>query len=163
MNVSWSRAQSYVAWLAKKTGKPYRLLTEAEWEYAARAGAASAYATGATIDEKQARFSNTASHDAKQTVPVGSFDPNAFGLYDMHGNVWEWVEDCWHGNYEHAPAEGSAWLQEDGGMCDYRIYRGGSWYNNAEILRAANRTGSSPELSIINIGFRVARTLAPDQ
>lgn len=161
MNVSWNRAKSYVAWLSQKTGKPYTLLTEAEWEYAARAGTTSAYATGETISAEQARFSSGSSAAAKQTATVGSFKPNAFGLHDMHGNVWEWVEDCWHQNYDRAPKEGSAWFHEDDGSCDFRMYRGGSWYNAPEALRSANRTGSQPGFSISNIGFRVARTLGP--
>lgn len=160
MNVCWDRAKSYVSWLAGKTGKPYRLLTEAEWEYAARAGTDSAFATGETIGESQAQFGG-ASGSARQTVSIGSFTPNAFGLHDMHGNVWEWVEDCWHDNYENAPAEGSAWLEADDGACGYRIYRGGSWFNVRSVIRSANRTGSPPDFSISNIGFRVARTLAP--
>jgi formylglycine-generating enzyme required for sulfatase activity len=160
MNVSWDRAKSYVSWLASKTGKPYRLLTEAEWEYAARAGTRSAFATGETLQGKQAQFGG-ASGDVGQTVPVGSFPPNAFGLHDMHGNVWEWVEDCWHDHYENAPESGAAWLEANDGACGFRIYRGGSWFNVRSVVRSANRTGSAPGFSISNIGFRVARTLLP--
>jgi formylglycine-generating enzyme required for sulfatase activity len=159
MNVSWDRAKSYVDWLSAKTGNSYRLLTEAEWEYAARAGTASAFATGDRIGMDQAHFGG-AQGGAEQTVAVGSFKPNAFGLHDMHGNVWEWVEDCWHDNYADAPAEGAAWLEANDGACGYRIYRGGSWFNVQSVIRSANRTGSPPEFTISNIGFRVARTLA---
>jgi formylglycine-generating enzyme required for sulfatase activity len=160
MNVSWDRAKSYVSWLALKTGKPYRLLTEAEWEYAARAGADAPFATGRTINVKQAQFGGASGH-ADQTVPVGSFTPNAFGLHDMHGNIWEWVEDCWHDDYENAPADGAAWLEANEGACGYRIYRGGSWFNIQSVVRSANRTGSPPDFTISNIGFRVAKTLEP--
>ena len=159
MNISWDHAQSYVSWLAKKTGTPYRLLTEAEWEYAARAGTVSPFATGKTINEKQAQLGG-ASGTVEQTVPVGSFTPNAFGLHDMHGNVWEWVEDCWHDDYENAPEEGQAWLEANDGACGYRIYRGGSWFNIRSVIRSANRTASPTHFSISNIGFRVAKTLA---
>jgi formylglycine-generating enzyme required for sulfatase activity len=160
MNVSWHHVKSYVGWLARKTGKPYRLLTEAEWEYAARAGGVSAFATGETIRENQAQFGG-AWGKVDQTVPVGSFAPNPFGLHDMHGNVWEWVEDCWHDNYQNAPEAGAAWLEANDGACGYRIYRGGSWFNIRSVVRSANRTGSPPEFAISNIGFRVALTLAP--
>ena len=160
INVSWDQAKSYVAWLTGKTGKPYRLLTEAEWEYAARAGTSSAFATGETIGASQAQLGG-ASGNARQTVPIGSFAPNAFGLHDMHGNVWEWVEDCWHDDYENAPEEGAAWLDANDGACGFRIYRGGSWFNIASVLRSANRTGSPPDFSISNIGLRVARAVAP--
>ncbi len=161
INVSWDRAKSYISWLATKTGAPYRLLTEAEWEYAARAGAGSAFGTGETIGESQAQFGGASGSAAQQTVPIGSFTPNAFGLHDMHGNVWEWVEDCWHDDYQNAPAEGAAWLAANDGLCGYRIYRGGSWLNVRSVVRSANRTGSPPDFSISNIGFRVARTLVP--
>ena len=159
MNVSWDSAQSYVSWLAKKTGTPYRLLTEAEWEYAARAGTVSPFATGRTVNEKLAQFGG-ASGTVEQTVPVGSFAANAFGLHDMHGNVWEWVEDCWHDDYENAPEEGQAWLEANDGACGYRIYRGGSWFNIRSVIRSANRTASPIDFTVSNIGFRVAKTIA---
>lgn len=104
IHVSWSDAQEYVAWLSKKSGKTYRLLSEAEWEYAARAGTTTRYAFGNSITTQEAQFS------ARKTAEVGSFKPNAFGLYDMHGNVMEWVEDCTHiASYDGAPADGAAW------------------------------------------------------
>src|SRR5262249_16541944 len=154
INVSWDQAKSYVSWLVIKTGAPYRLLTEAEWEYAARAGSVSAFATGNTINGKQAQLGGARSH-VEQTAPAGSFAPNAFGLHDMHGNVWEWVEDCWHDDYENAPKDGVAWLEANDGACGFRIYRGGSWFNIRSVLRSANRTGSPPDFAISNIGFRV--------
>jgi formylglycine-generating enzyme required for sulfatase activity len=159
INVSWDQARSYASWLAGKTGASYRLLTEAEWEYASRAGSVSPFATGKTIDGRQAQLGG-ARGDVEQTVPVGTFAPNAFGLHDMHGNVWEWVEDCWHDTYENAPEDGAAWLEVNDGACRFRVYRGGSWLNIRSVLRSANRTGSPSDFSISNIGFRVAKTLA---
>jgi formylglycine-generating enzyme required for sulfatase activity len=111
MRVSWEDAKQYVAWIAKLTGKPYRLLTEAEWEYAARAGTTTSYSWGNDIGKGNANCDRCGSQwDNERTAPVGSFKPNGFGLYDMHGNVWEWCEDAWHDNYKGAPADGSAWL-----------------------------------------------------
>ena len=118
INVNWSDARSYALWLSRKTGEEYRLLTEAEWEYAARAGTRTAYHFGARITPENANY-----HELG-TVPVGSYKPNGFGLYDMHGNVEEWVEDCWNGSYEGAPSDGSAWTSGD---CVLRVLRGGSW------------------------------------
>jgi formylglycine-generating enzyme required for sulfatase activity/tRNA A-37 threonylcarbamoyl transferase component Bud32 len=150
INVSWRDAKQYAEWLSRKTGKRYRLLTEAEWEYAARAGTATKYSAGETISLSQANFG------ARQTVPVGSFGPNAFGLFDVHGNVWEWTEDCWNASYNGAPADGSAWLSSD---CSLRVIRGGSWDNNPRGVRSASRyrvtTGDRNNIN----GFRVARTL----
>jgi formylglycine-generating enzyme required for sulfatase activity len=149
----------YVAWLSRMTGKEYRLLTEAEWEYAARAGTTTAYYWGDWIGKNNANCNSCGSEwDGMQTAPVGSFKPNGFGLYDMHGNVWQWVEDCYHGNYDGAPEDGSAW---PGGDCNYRIDRGGSWEFDPENLRAASRDKSPSVLRINNLGFRVARTLTP--
>ena len=110
INVSWDDAKAYVAWLSKKTGKTYRLLTEAEYEYATRAGTQTAYPWGNDIGENNANCRGCGSQwDGKQTAPVGSFSPNGFGLYDMVGNVGQWTEDCYHDSYNGAPADGSAW------------------------------------------------------
>ncbi len=166
VSVSWNEAQSYVDWLSRASGQRYRLLTESEWEYAARAGTATPFHTGETISPKQANFDgrytypqtgfNESGLYRRQTLPVGSFAPNGFGLHDMHGNVWEWVQDC-SGDYEDAPSDGSAAERED---CSERVERGGSWNFSPSYLRAAfrfsNATGNRSDV----VGFRVARTLS---
>jgi formylglycine-generating enzyme required for sulfatase activity len=158
--VSWDDAKAYAAWLSRMTGKPYRLLTEAEWEYAARAGTMTAYYWGDEIGKNNANCKGCGSQwDGKGPAPVGSFDPNKFGLYDMLGNVWQWVEDCYHGNYGAALADGFAW---PGGDCNHRVVRGGSWDNFPQLLRAAYRgRRSSSDFRDLDLGFRVARTLTP--
>ena len=153
INVNWDDANAYAAWLAKKTGKPYRLLTEAEWEYCCRAGTTTTYAFGDTITTSQAQFS------AEQTVEVGTFPPNAWGVYDMHGNVWEWCQDVWHDTYDGAPTDGSAWLQDGDGS--RRVVRGGSWFNDPQGLRSANRDGFTSDGRVSFLSFRLARTLNP--
>jgi formylglycine-generating enzyme required for sulfatase activity len=160
INVSWDDITAeYLPWLSRKTGKTYRLLTEAEWEFAARAGKQTKYAWGDEIGTSRANCDGCGSEwDAKQTAPVGSFDANAFGLHDMHGNVWEWVEDCWHETYADAPNDGSAWTSS----CTEpsRVLRGGSFRDNPLGLRSAYRTRIRPSVRIFNgSGFRVARTL----
>src|SRR5689334_17470846 len=126
INVSWDDAKAYVAWLSQKTGKPYRLLTGAEYEYATRAGTQTAYPWGDAIGTNNANCHACGSQwDAKQTAPVGSFAANGFGLYDMVGNVREWTEDCYHDTYSGAPTDGSAWIE--GGNCYDRVVRGGSF------------------------------------
>jgi formylglycine-generating enzyme required for sulfatase activity len=160
VNVSWNDAQLYVAWLSGITGKQYRLLSEAEWEYAARAGSATAYSWGDDIGEGNANCYGCGSQwDDKQTSPVGSFEPNAFGLYDMHGNVWQWVEDVYHDNYHGAPDDGSAWI--DGGDTSRRVVRGGSWRNGPGGLRAASRVWGATIDRSYDLGFRLGRTLTP--
>ena len=140
--MSWIDAHAYVEWLSRKTGKPYRLLSEAEWEYVARAGTTTAFHTGATISKAQARYGEGGLFSSGGTVPVGTFAPNAFGVYDVHGNVWEWVEDCWHYSYAGAPADGRAW---ESGSCNGRMLRGGSWGDGIPgDLRSANRSWDSP-------------------
>ena len=159
INVSWDDAKQYVAWLANVTGKPYRLVTEAEYEYATRAGTTTAYPWGNDIGENKANCESCGSHwDNKQTAPVGSFDPNQFGLYDMVGNVLEWTEDCVHSNYDGAPTDGSAWIK--GGDCNTRIIRGASWNNSPDDLRSADRIEGSKDNRSYVSGFRVARTLS---
>ena len=157
IGVSWKDAQAYVAWLSEETGEEYRLPSEAEWEYAARAGSTTKYSWGNKIGVNQANCDNDSCGDQwEYAAPVGSFAPNGFGLYDIHGNVWEWVQDCWNGSYAGAPSDGSAWRT---GNCADRLKRGGSWSSPPGNLRAAYRSGSEYRNS--NTGFRVARTLAP--
>jgi formylglycine-generating enzyme required for sulfatase activity len=151
VNVSWHDAKEYVAWLSRKTGKTYRLLSEAEWEYAARAGTTTRYAFGDLISKSQAQLM------AGQTAEVGTFPPNAWGLYDMHGNVWEWCEDSWHADYKGAPQDGSVW---QGGDVSLRVLRGGAWYDRGPVyLRSAFRFRLLPTSRNYDVGFRLARTL----
>ena len=155
--VSLDDARSYVAWLSKITGRPYRLLTEAEYEYATRAGTRTAYPWGDDIGKNNANCNGCGSRwDFLQTAPVGSFAPNAFGLNDMVGNVWEWTEDCYHESYDEAPADGSAWISGD---CSRRVVRGGSWRGLPGYLRSADRYWGSTVSRGVFLGFRVARTL----
>jgi formylglycine-generating enzyme required for sulfatase activity len=157
INVSWVDARAYVSWLAKKTGKPYRLLTEAEYEYAARAGTDAAYPWGNDIGQNQANCAGCGSRwNGKETAPVGSFAANAFGLYDMVGNVWEWTQDCYHDSYQGAPSDGSAWTSGD---CMYRVLRGGSWLNSQKGIRSALRDWLVSDRRVNLFGFRVGRTL----
>ena len=164
--VTWDDAQRYVAWLSKMTGKPYRLLTEAEYEYAARAGTTTGYPWGDDVGNNKTNCNGCGSQwDSKETAPVGSFAANAFGLYDMVGNVWEWVEDCYHPGYRvglsqgrvDAPADGSAWI---GGDCDRHVVRAGSWINVPSFVRSAVRARAATGDRGSGVGFRVARTLS---
>ena len=166
IHVSWHDAKAYVQWLSHKTGKPYRLLTEAEWEYVARAGTTTPFHFGNTISTDQANYNGNYTYSSgtkgkyrKQTIPVGSFSANNFGLHDMHGNVYEWVEDCWHSSYRRAPTDGSAWIAK--GDCSKRVYRGGSWDVGPGVLRSANRGWSGAGRRSVDLGFRVALTLTP--
>ncbi len=170
--VNWEDAQAYVRWLSAETGEQYRLPSESEWEYAARAGTTTrrhwgddaddgcAYANGADRTAKR-RFDNWTVADCTDgvvwTSPVGAYEPNAFGLHDTLGNVWEWVEDCWHDDYDGAPRDGSAWTR--GGDCGRRVLRGGSWNLYPRDLRSAYRLRYDAESRYTNNGFRVARTL----
>ncbi len=157
-DVTWDDAQRYVMWLSRMTGKPYRLLTEAEYEYAARAGTRTAYPWGDEIGKNNANCNGCGSKwDDNQTAPVGSFAPNQFGLYDMVGNVWEWVEECYHDSYQGAPGDGAAWTSGD---CSRRVVRGGSWNYDPGFLRSAVRGGYSTVFRLNSLGFRVGRTLS---
>jgi formylglycine-generating enzyme required for sulfatase activity len=156
----WIWLDGYLEWLSRKTGKRYRLLSEAEWEYAARAGTTTKYAFGDTITHDQANFS-AGQQGQGRTVEVGSYPPNAWGLHDMHGNVWEWVEDCYEGggydfNGRKTPVDGSAHTYEG---CPTRVARGGSWDYEANDLRSSLRYAVKPEYGLDEIGFRVARSL----
>ena len=160
IHVSWEDARAYAAWLGEQTGQRYRLPSEAEWEYAARAGTETRYSWGEEIGRNRANCDGCGSEwDGRQTAPVGRFEPNAFGLYDLHGNVDEWVEDCWHDNYEGAPSDGSAWTS--GGDGDLRVVRGGSWYFYPRNLRAASRYRNRPSHRDNSYGFRLVRDLNP--
>ena len=158
IHVSWDDiTREYLPWLSRKTGKAYRLLTEAEWEYAARSGTTTTYHWGNEIGASNANCSGCGSPwDGQKTAPVGSFRPNAFGLHDMHGNVWEWVQDCYRDTYANAAPDGAAALSLDG--CS-RVLRGGSWLGAPRVLRSAVRGGYQPDFRFGNGGFRVARSL----
>ena len=151
INVNWHDAQQYVSWLSRKTGHRYRLLSDSEWEYAARAGTTGSFYFGSTISTNQANYRGAS------TVSVGSFPANRFGLHDVHGNVMEWVEDCWHGygNFDGAPQDGSAWVT--GGNCGERVLRSSSWDSSELWGLGLGETGARYNY----IGFRVARTLTP--
>ena len=174
--VSWDDARAYVRWLSRETGESYRLLSESEWEYVARAGTATRYWWG-DGSSSQCRYANGADASLgqdwqdrgydwgvdcddgySQTSPVGSFGRNSFGLHDIHGNVWEWVQDCRNDSYAGAPGDGSAW---ESGDCSYRVLRGGGWFDNPRSLRAAIRLWLVSGFRGGDIGFRVARTLTP--
>ena len=161
MSVSWEDAQAYARWLSGETGERYRLPSETEWEYAARAGTRTAWYWGES-DAGQCRYANgrdefvSCSDGYDYTAPVGSFAPNAFGLYDVLGNVEEWTEDCWNESYSGAPTDGSAWQAGD---CSRRVKRGGTWYLTPALLRSAVRSGFGADSRRLYTGFRVARTI----
>ena len=173
VEVSWEDGREYVAWLSEKTGKRYRLLSEAEWEYVARAGTETARYWGES-EEDQCRYANgfdetlrrewpdargrsaSCSDDHAFAAPVGSYPPNAFGLYDVLGNVDEWTQDCWHPDYSGAPTDGGAW---ETGDCAERMVRGGGWRMPPDKLRSAARDELFPDNDLNPIGIRVARDL----
>ena len=164
VGVNWFDALRYVRWLSEATGHTYRLPSEAEWEYACRAGTRSAFSCGDTISPEQANYDGNFTYNGgprgayrRGTTPAEMFAPNPWGLHDMHGNVWEWVQDVVHDNYEGAPLDGSAW--EEGGDQARRILRGGSWLYNPRYQRSALRNGFSAVLSNDIVGFRVVREL----
>jgi formylglycine-generating enzyme required for sulfatase activity len=163
VGVSWDDAAAYCEWLSQTTGKTYRLPSEAEWEYACRAGSSTPFWWGASISTDEANYDGNYTYGVgkkgqyrKATVPVESFKPNPWGLYQMHGNVWEWCADPWHENYRGAPEDGSVW---QGGDETCRVLRGGSWNYYPAVLRSARRFGYYSSFRIDIAGFRVARTL----
>ena len=175
INVSWEDAQEYVRWLSRETGEGYRLLSESEWEYVARAGTETARYWGES-ESGQCRYGNgfdaAAVNDNPDlpgrdyavlcndgyagTAQVGVYEANAFGLHDVLGNVWEWTQDCWNTRFSGAPADGSAWRS---GYCSARVLRGGSWDSTSSGIRSARRGGSPSGLRDNRYGFRVARTI----
>ena len=181
INVSWDDAVAYTQWLSSQTGESYRLPSEAEWEYAARAGSTTWYSWGKDIGRNRANCHGCDGRfdDDGRTVSVGSFSANRWGLHDMHGNVWEWVQDCWNSSYKvasdyrndryyftEAPTDGSAW--ESSGDCFQRVVRGGSWYNYSDMLRSALRWKNHRSLKYVfydgyyrhggSVGFRIVRS-----
>jgi formylglycine-generating enzyme required for sulfatase activity/class 3 adenylate cyclase len=152
-NVSWTDAQQYVAYLAQVTKKPYRLPSEAEWEYSARGGTQTKYWWGDKLQPSMAGCKDCGDLAAEQPAKVGSFKPNPFGLYDMGGSVDQWVEDCWHRTYQGAPADGSAW---NSGDCASHVLRSGSWKNDSRYVRPSNRDSYDTNVRYPTHGFRVA-------
>jgi len=175
VGVSWDDIQGYLDWLNSQSDfalddpKRYRLPSEAEWEYAARAGSSTAYFWGDSIDHDNANYGsdiccgglavNNTIDSFTNTAPVGLFAENAFGLFDLHGNAWEWISDCWHEDYTGAPNDSTAWLDENSGNCTERVLRGGSWDNIPEHIRSGARHHISSDSRYVNVGFRLARSL----
>ena len=159
INVTWYDAVNYAVWLSRLTGKRYRLPTEAEWEYAARAGTTTAFSfKGDTSKLGEYGWYDDNSED--KTQPVGQRKPNAWGLYDMHGNVWEWVADDWHENYDKAPTDGRVWIDKPRGAD--RVFRGGGWFSGAHYCRSASRDYDRPDDRYNVVGFRLSRSVALD-
>ena len=157
IDVSWDDALAYTRWLSQQTGKRYRLPSEAEWEYAARAGTTTSYWWGSRPEENRAHcFDCKSEYNTSKPAKVGTYEPNPFGLYDTAGNVYEWVHDCYHSNYKDAPTDGSVW---EGGDCDVRVVRGGAYRSPANSMRAENREKFKSDKGQYNVGIRVARDL----
>jgi formylglycine-generating enzyme required for sulfatase activity/uncharacterized caspase-like protein len=163
--VNWDDAKAYAAWLSQKTGRTYRLLSEAELEYVTRAGTTTPFWWGSSIRTAQANYNGNYTYGGgrkgefrQHTVPVDSFEANPWGLYNVHGNVWGWTADCWNANYQGAPADGSAWTS---GECSRRVVRSGSGFNAPRFVRSAFRVRSTTDRRSMDFGFRLARTLAP--
>ncbi len=165
IRINWEDAITYIEWLKHKTGKRYRLLSEAEWEYAARGSSDTRFVTGDIITTYQANFDGRRSYNngpkgtyLAKPVAVASYKPNRFGLFDMHGNVAEWVQDCWHANYDGAPSDGSSRLAPPRGTtCTRRVTRGGSWFSRPRDIRSAARRSLAQHIRSQEVGFRVAR------
>jgi formylglycine-generating enzyme required for sulfatase activity len=163
--VNWVDVQGYIRWMREKTSMPYRLPSEAEWECAARAGTVTPFWWGGTVTPDQANYNGNFDYEGQQrkgvyrrgTVPVESFMPNPWGLFQVHGNVREWLEDVWHDKYFGAPTDGSAWIDGDD---EYRVVRGGSWNYTPWYLRSASRFGFPATVRNGTTGFRLARTLS---
>lgn len=156
VGISWNDTRSYLDWITRKTGKKYRLLSESEWEYVARAGSNSEFHWGDEIGYDNANCENCGKRWWDRVAPVGSFSPNHWGLFDVHGNAAEWVEDCWNDSYDGAPLDGSAWLS---GNCNMRVLRGGAWRTSVKSVRLSSRNPAKSEERSSTYGFRVARDL----
>ncbi|OHC73286.1 MAG: hypothetical protein A3G18_11855 [Rhodospirillales bacterium RIFCSPLOWO2_12_FULL_58_28] len=154
VNITFDEAEGYARWLSAKTGHKYRLPTEAEWEYAARGGTVTEYWWGDEVGDDNANCRTCAPAISHETYPVGTYKPNPFGLYDVHGNVWEWVQDCWRPDHANAPADGSARLDGD---CRFRVNRSGSWYYVSTNVRSAYRAKFPAAAFSYGIGLRVVR------
>jgi eukaryotic-like serine/threonine-protein kinase len=151
--VNYFDAVQYCELLSEKANREYRLPTEAEWEYACRAGATSNYHTGSTINSDACCFDRHQKEIEGFPTIDSSIAPNAYGLFDMHGNVWEWINDCWHENYRGAPRDGSAWISEN--LLDSRVIRGGSWRDSAVLCRSGSRRNRDPRMGYRDVGFRI--------
>lgn len=157
IDVSWQEAKAYTDWLSNQTGKSYRLPSESEWEYAARSGAQQEAWAGTSQEAQLVQYAVFFDNSGGHTAEVGNKQPNSFGLYDLSGNVWEWVEDCEHATYEGAPQNGSVWRQENGGDCLRHVVRGGSWGYNSGSLRVSDRGRGVVDLRNARVGFRLAK------
>lgn len=162
INISWWDAQEYIRWLNRKSGKKYRLPSESQWEYAARAGTETPFSSGECLSTDHANYNGELPYkdcpkgvNRKQTIPVGSLAPNPWGLHDMHGNVWEWTADCWIGSYKGAPQDSSS-RSADSDYCYERVVRGGSWPYHGDVLRSAFRDKYYVERRNDSVGFRLA-------
>jgi formylglycine-generating enzyme required for sulfatase activity len=163
--VSWGDAKAYTAWVSHKTGKTYNLLSESEREYVTRAGTTTPFWWGSSITPKQANYNSSYLYQgggskgayAAQTVPVDSFAPNPWGLYQVHGNVWEWTDDCWNDNNRGSLDTRAARTRNSD--CDRHVVRGGSWYDSPVFLRSASRGNYPTDNRSDSFGFRVARIL----
>jgi formylglycine-generating enzyme required for sulfatase activity len=156
INISWSDAKEFVAWLSQKTGQTYRLPSESEWEYSARGGVSTPYWWGRDIGNRQANCRDCKVENSPQTLPVGTFKANPYGLHDTAGNAAEWVEDCWNDNYRGAPNNGKAW---ETGQCRLRVLRGGAFDSQARYLRSQSRFRYDSDVRFSANGFRVLREL----
>jgi len=167
INVSWDDAKAYASWLSEQTGKRYRLASEAEWEYATRGGTVTPFSTGECIDTDQANYNGNfgwqdcarTDLNRAKTLEAGSLPANPLGLHEVHGNVWEWAQDCWHDSYKDAPTDGSAWEEAGGGDCVRRVLRGGSWNDQPADVRSALRNWTTTEYRNFDVGFRLAQDL----
>lgn len=165
VSVSFDDAQSYVAWLSDSTGRAYRLPSEAEWEYAARAGSSGPFFFGARLTAQDANYNTAYTYGgpvetaAGRAVEAGSFSPNDFGLFDMHGNVWEWTADCWAGSHQDADVNGAPRNTKNGGDCTQRVLKGGAWNTGGWRLRSAHRIGKPANVREYDNGFRIVRDL----